>query len=37
MDGVGGPSGSLKDFDFDSDCSIALQRSCTRYLLVAEQ
>ena len=35
MDGVGGPSGSLKDFDFDRN--IALQRSCTRCLLMAEQ
>lgn len=32
MDGVGGSSGFLKDIDFDR--SIALQRSCRRYLLI---
>ena len=35
MNGVGAPSGSLKDFGFDR--SIALQRSCRRYLLMASQ
>ena len=35
MDGVGAPSGSLKDLDFDR--SIALPRSCIRYLLMAEE
>ena len=33
MNGVGAPSGSLKDLDFYR--SIALQRSCARYLVMA--